>query len=1113
MRLCARNFYRSGRFLFKSHRFLNVAALIPCLLFGYQAEAQSNEIRQQHSHAVTVSTQNVTFPSDANVINAKTQYGAAGDGVTDDTAALQNAISNAGQGQIVYLPSGTYLVSNTLFWKYTWGGWRAWVRLQGQNQANTVIKLKNNTFTNTANCDVTTYHGIMSGVGCQAVLYLTTDYNANYPSTNGAGEDAYMNSVQDLTVDVGSGNPGAIGVDVLISNSGAIRNVTVRSGDGQGRFGIALTRDCCGGPGYLENLTINGFDYGIAAGYSTPQMGYTLEHIALSGQRISGIYDQNFPLWIRDLTSSNSVPVAVNTGLGRLTILDGQFTGGSSAISAVQDNSNGGVVFLRNIATSGYRSARSVNGTMATGASISEYSSHAVQSQFSSVSTSLNLPVKETPTYVNTDFTQWASVQAYGATANGWTDDTAAIQAALNSGKPVVYFPYGKYAVNGTLHIPSSVHLVEGFGSLLQGTITTASARPGTKFSCEATSGGPVILDNFHYDKYTLSNGQITSISNTCTVPFVMRDLFDFVGYLGNTSADVFWEDAAITGAAQHGGHFYGRQVNVEIGVTHLEFDNAIAWVFGYKTEGIGGNGMMWAHNGATVEMLGAFHYPNTTPAGVAYTIQGSNVSLVNVGSYIGFSPAVSETRNTTTLTMNDGSWDWGIGFGLYSASTATYGSDTTPPSVPTSLTASAQSTSQIALSWSASTDNVGVAGYNVYRNGTQIGSTAGLSYTDSGLTASTTYSYSLAAYDAANNTSALSGTVSATTMAPPDTTAPSVPAGLKASAASQSSVTISWNASTDNVGVAGYKVYRNGTQVGSTAGLSYTDSGLSASTAYSYSVAAFDAANNTSAVCAAVSILTQTAAAQTSASQTSGGGGLPSATYTITAGSKAVDGGWGYNGASPAVQFYTTTAGNSYQSWIWNGSTLQNVGWSGHYMTDGGSGTVSESTTADTWVAVSGSGGYTLRNSRTGNYLANSSGNLSMSGTATIWVLTQQSSGGGLSTGTYEITSGNSAADGGWGYNGASPAVQFYTATPSNVYQQWVWNGSTLQNAGWSGHYMTDGGSGTVSESITPDTWTITTVSGGYSIKNTRTGNYLTNSSGTLKMSGTATIWSITKP
>jgi hypothetical protein len=364
-----------------------------------------------------------------------------------------------------------------------------------------------------------------------------------------------------------------------------------------------------------------------------PQMGYTLEHIILSGQNVNGIYNHNFPLWIRDINSTNAVPAVVNAGIGRLTLVDGQLSGGPPKVSAIQDNSNGGVLFLRNIVTAGYQSALSRNGAATGRTSIAEYVSKGAQSLFSSVAASLNLPVKETPTYVNPDFTQWANVRTYGATGNGWTDDTVAIQAALNSGKPVVYFPFATYAVNGTLHIPSSVRLVEGMGSFLVGTIRTATMRPGTKFSCEATSGGPVILDNFHYDKYTLSNGQITSIANTCTVPFVMRDLFDFVGYVGNTTADVFWENAAITGAAQHGGQIYGRQVNVEIGTTHLEFDNATAWIFGYKTEGSGGQGIMWAHNGSTVEMLGAFHYPNVAPAGVAYAIQDSCVSLLNVGS------------------------------------------------------------------------------------------------------------------------------------------------------------------------------------------------------------------------------------------------------------------------------------------------------------------------------------------------------------------------------------------------------------------------------------------------------------------------------------------------
>jgi len=90
---------------------------------------------------------------------------------------------------------------------------------------------------------------------------------------------------------------------------------------------------------------------------------------------------------------------------------------------------------------------------------------------------------------------------------------------------------------------------------------------------------------------------------------------------------------------------------------------------------------------------------------------------------------------------------------------------DTTPPTVPTSLTAAAVSSSQINLTWAASTDNVGVAGYKIYRNGSLLTSvTTGTTYSDTGLTSSTTYSYSVSAYDAAGNVSVQSASVSATT-------------------------------------------------------------------------------------------------------------------------------------------------------------------------------------------------------------------------------------------------------------------------------------------------------------------------------------------------------------
>src|SRR2546425_10789557 len=118
----------------------------------------------------------------------------------------------------------------------------------------------------------------------------------------------------------------------------------------------------------------------------------------------------------------------------------------------------------------------------------------------------------------------------------------------------------------------------------------------------------------------------------------------------------------------------------------------------------------------------------------------------------------------------------------------------------------------------------------------------------------STSYSYRVRATDAANNLSAYSNTASASTPAPPDTTPPTAPTNLTASAATDTRINLSWTASTDNVGVTGYTVERcqgaacsNFAQIAPPAGTTFSDMGLTASTSYSYRVRATDAAGNLS--------------------------------------------------------------------------------------------------------------------------------------------------------------------------------------------------------------------------------------------------------------------------
>ena len=129
----------------------------------------------------------------------------------------------------------------------------------------------------------------------------------------------------------------------------------------------------------------------------------------------------------------------------------------------------------------------------------------------------------------------------------------------------------------------------------------------------------------------------------------------------------------------------------------------------------------------------------------------------------------------------------------------ATVSLDTTPPTVPTNLAVTGTTTSTVALSWTASTDNVGVAGYQIFRNGIQVGTTTtATTFTNIGLTASTTYSYTVDAFDAAGNVSAQSSAVQGTTQAlPPPPTIASFSANPTSIVVGQSS-TLSWSVSND---------------------------------------------------------------------------------------------------------------------------------------------------------------------------------------------------------------------------------------------------------------------------------------------------------------------------
>lgn len=213
--------------------------------------------------------------------------------------------------------------------------------------------------------------------------------------------------------------------------------------------------------------------------------------------------------------------------------------------------------------------------------------------------------------------------------------------------------------------------------------------------------------------------------------------------------------------------------------------------------------------------------------------------------------------------------------------SPAVAATDTQAPTVPTSLKATVISASQINLSWTASTDNVGVTSYKVYRGGTLLVTLGKVtSYNNTGLAGSTSYSYTVTACDAAGNCSAKSTAVSAITQVLLDTQAPTVPLGLIATAISINKINLSWTASTDNTGVTQYKIYQTfynscvsspsticptwdsstvllATLDGVPPLTSYSDAYVWPATKYSYAVSACDAAGNCSSQSSVASVTT----------------------------------------------------------------------------------------------------------------------------------------------------------------------------------------------------------------------------------------------------------------
>jgi hypothetical protein len=553
----------------------------------------------------------IVYPPKSGVLNVVTDAGVDNTGKTDVTGKLQKILADRPRYLgIIYFPKGTYLVSGQLLMKvdrsrspksHSHGPW-----LVGQSRRETVIRLKDGTWPKAA------YDLFKPDARGR---YLKTIDKQVVLNTGDCTNTTFNKIVRNLTINIGKGNAGAIGVQYNTSNSGFLGEVDIVSEDGQGVAGLALA-GVENGPGQIRNIRIRGFDIGL---YNRTSYVIASSDVEIDRPNKLGMLNVGFTAgegFSFRITRPGAVAIH-NVRGGTLTLIGTRIKGNAPAKTAIAAG-NKGMLYLRDIEAEGYA------GVIESGENrVGEYYAGKAAGLFHKGKAALKLPIKKTPHLPDyeKDFTKWTSPLDHGAVGDGRADDTEAFRKAFNDpGKTHVVVPYGKrFRVKGRVTVgPDLVRIVGTSGLIL------SYADENSRIVIGEGKSPLVILDGIRaMPPVEVRTGRTVVIcacrpryrirtkSKDKSVRAAAKAKGGYGHYFAGTG-DVFLNDDAepflVSNAKQH---VWVRHFNNELRTTpqiipaHVKA--GAAWILGWKSENLGQRARVEA-DGA-LEIFGFHNY------------------------------------------------------------------------------------------------------------------------------------------------------------------------------------------------------------------------------------------------------------------------------------------------------------------------------------------------------------------------------------------------------------------------------------------------------------------------------------------------------------------------